>query len=139
MASYTVRITFLRDGSGYSPYTFPLLQSVSDPVEGMKATVIKGARANGTVVIPGGKKSQNIEISGMFYDDDYDFVDITVAMAAMQAAVTTDTGTLTMEYYDGGWNTVWSYSVRRIEEIVYPTSMRVDSQKYQVSFLVLSY
>ncbi len=139
MSSYQVRIKYLESGSGFSPYIFPLVQSISDPVEGIKATEIKGTRGDGSIVIPGGKKSMNIELEGMFYDDGYDFKQITIAMAAMQAAIGTDTGTLSMEYYDGGWQTVWSYTVRRISEITFPPSLRIDAQRYRVSFLVMSY
>ena len=140
MSSYTVRVKYLESGSGYTAYVFPLVQSVSDPVQGMKATEIKGVRGDGSVVIPGGKQSMNIELEGMFYDDDYDFKAITDAMAAMQTAIGTDTGTLTMEYYSGGvWVPVWAYTVRRINEITFPPSLRINSQTYRVSFLVMSY
>lgn len=140
MGSYTVKFTFLRSGSGYSDYDFPLVQKISDPQEGMKATVIKGTRGDGSICIPGGKKSQTLKIEGIFYDDDYDFVAISTAMTAMRAAVTTDTGTLTMQYWNGAsWVVVWAYTVRRIGEIDFPSSMRVDSQNYNLEFLVLSY
>jgi len=140
MSSYTVRVTFLKDGSGYTPYTLPLIQDIEDPEPSMKETEIDGTRGDGTIVIPGGKKSQTIKINGLLYDDDYDFVSISTAMAAMRTALTTDTGTLTLEYYaSGAWHTVWTFTVRRLSEINFPPSLRVDSQKYEVSFKVLTY
>ena len=140
MASYTVRITFTPNLSGASTYTFPLVQSVGDPEQGMKATVIEGKRGDGSIIIPGGKKSQRIELEGILYDDDYDYVAIQTAMEGMRTDVTTDTGTLVMEYWNGAsWVNTWSYTVRRIGEISFPPSMRVDMQKYKVTFLVVLY
>jgi len=137
MTSYTARITFqLDDESASLAYTFPVVQSVSDPVEGMKATVINGTRADGCIVIPGGKKSQTITVKGILIGD---LAEITTAINLMKSEVTTDIGTLTFEYDNGGWQTVWAYTVQRINEITFDESMRTDSQNYTAEFLVLSY
>ena len=140
MASWTVRVTFLRTGSGYTAYTFPHVYPITDPSPGMKATVIEGQRADGSLVIPGGKKSHKITVEGVLHEDDYDYVTISAAMAAMEVAVTTDIGTLTLEYWNGAsWVTNWAYTVRRIEEIDWLPSMRTDDQKYRVSFFVIAF
>ena len=62
----TVRLYF-NDGS--NTYTFPYVFAVSDPEPGMKATIIKGNRGDGSLSIPGGKKSQEIRIRGKIIDD----------------------------------------------------------------------
>ena len=135
---YTVRLTFLSSESGSVEYTFPTVFSVSDPKEGMKATVIHGTRGDGAIVIPGGKKSQEIRIKGKLFDAD-GYKDLTALMNDMRSKITTDLATLTMKHNDGGWVTDWTYSVRRIDEITFPTSMRIGMQEYEISFLVLTY
>ena len=135
---YTVRITFIEDESGAVAYTLPYVFHVDDPKEGIKATVIPGTRGDGSIVIPGGKRSQEITIKGKLIDED-GYKDLTTRINEMKTKVTTDQAVLTMEHYDGGWIQDWSYTVRRIEEIKFPKSLRTESQDYEISFLVLAY
>jgi len=135
---YTVRITFLSSETGSVEYTFPNVFFVSDPKEGMKATVIEGNRGDGSIIIPGGKKSQEIIIRGKLYDAD-GYKDLTTLMNDMRDKVATDLATLTMKYYDGGWINSWSYTIRRINEIDFPESLRIGTQEYEVRFLVVAY
>ena len=124
---------------GTNQYIFPYVFHVSDPKEGMKATIIRGNRGDGNIVIPGGKKSQEIRIRGKIIDET-GYNAITTKMNEMRQKVTTDSATLKMQYYSGGnWIDDWAYTVRRIEEIRFPQSLRTDSQDYEVEFLVLSY
>ena len=133
--SIQVRINF--NDSVYD-YDMPLVQSVSDPKEAMKATVIHGNRANGALIIPGGKKSIEIQIRGKLVAQGYKA--ITELIQTMRTSITTDPATLTMKNNDGsGWVTDWSYSVRRIEEIGFPASKRTSSQDYDVIFLVTAF
>jgi len=136
--NYTVRLTFLSSETGSVEYIFPNVFSVSDPSAGMKATVIEGNRGDGSIVIPGGKKSQEIIIRGKLFDAD-GYKDLTALMTDMRDKVTTELGTLTMKHYDGGWINNWSYSVRRISEIEFDESMRLGIQPYSVRFLVVAY
>lgn len=136
--NYTVRITFTKDQSGAISYILPYVFHVSDPKEGMKATVIQGTRGDGSIAIPGGKKSQEIQIRGRLIDAD-GYKDLTTKINEMKTKVTTDQAILTMEHYDGGWITDWSYTVRRIEEIRFSKSFRTESQEYEITFLVLAY
>lgn len=136
--NYTVRITFLEDSTGAVEYQLPHIFHVSDPQQGIKATVIQGTRGDGSVVIPGGKKSQEIIIRGKLFDND-GYKDLTALMTEMRTKLTTEVAILTMEHYDGGWVTDWQYTVRRITEIRFPKSMRTESQDFEVSFLVLAY
>jgi len=136
---YTVRITFTKDQSGAVSYVLPYLQHVSDPQEGMKATVIHGKRADGAIVIPGGKKSQQINLRGLLVDAD-GYKDITTKINEMRTKVTTDQAVLTMEHLEGAsWVTDWSYTVRRVDEIRFPKGFRTSSQEYEITFLVLAY
>jgi hypothetical protein len=124
MSSYTVQVV-LNDGISGSDYTFPHVFSISDPKEGMKATVIEGTRGNGVIVIPGGKKSQEITIRGRLIDND-GYEDITSLMTTMKNMVTTDQATLTLQHWTGStWQNDWQYTVRRIEEINFPESLRI--------------
>ena len=136
--NYTVRIKFTKEGSGEVAYILPYVDHISDPKEGMKATVIEGNRGDGSIVIPGGKKSQQITVYGQLVDAD-GYKDITSKITEMKAEITTDLGVLEMEHYDGGWQTDWSYTVRRIDEIRFPSSLRTSNQKYEINFLVLAY
>jgi hypothetical protein len=137
MGSYTVRVV-LNSGILGSEYIFPHVFSISDPSEGMKATIIEGTRGNGSIVIPGGKKSQEITIRGRLIDND-GYADLTSLMTTMRSMVTTNQATLTLEHLSGTYQTDWSYTVRRISEIVFPESLRTWEQEYEVRFLVVAY
>lgn len=135
---YQVRIKFTKDESGAEDYIFTYVDHVSDPQQGMKATVIPGTRGDGSIIIPGGKKSHEIQIKGKLIDED-GYKDLTTLIAEMRSKVTTDQAILTMEHYDSGWQTDWTYTVRRIEEIRFSQSLRTESQEYEIIFLVLAY
>lgn len=123
---------------GTNTYTFPYVFAVSDPEPGMKATIIRGTRGDGSISIPGGKKSQEIRIRGKIIDESgYDA--ITSKMNEMRQKVTTDSAALKMQHYNGSWIDDWAYTVRRIAEIKFPQSLRTDSQEYEVVFLVTSF
>jgi hypothetical protein len=134
MDGYEVKINF--DDGDYS-YDFPYVYSLDDPQEGMKATVISGIRGSGSIVIPGGKKSQEIVVKGRLLADDYKA--LTTLMNTMRTSVTTNVATLTLKHNDSGWITDWSRTVRRITEISFPESMRTGVQEYEVRFLQISY
>lgn len=135
MANNQTRIRF--DDGTYN-YIFLAVFHLSDPKEAMKATVIRGTRGDGSIVIPGGKRSQEIIIRGKLYADNYNA--LTSLMNTMRQSITTDVATLTLEHNIGaGWITDWSYTVRRIEEIRFPQSFRTSSQEYEVMFLVTSF
>ena len=143
MASYTVRCKF-NDGSG--DYTFPLLQTISDPKEMSKGVIHEGTRGNGSVFIPGGRKSQTIKISGFIADND-GYEDITSQLNSLKSEVTVLPGTLTLEHWDpnasagGAWTTDWQYTVVRNSEIEINDNneMRTDKISYSCEFLVLTY
>ncbi len=138
MASYIVQVV-LNSGISGSEYIFPHVFSISDPKEGMKATVIEGTRGDGVIVIPGGKKSQEITIQGRLIDND-GYADLTTLMATMRTMVTTDQCTLTLMHWTGStWANDWAYTVRRIDEIDFPESLRTWDQEYSIRFLVIAY
>ncbi len=135
MAANQTRVKF-EDGT-YT-YIFPLVFHLSDPKEAMKATVIRGTRGDGSLVIPGGKRSQEIIVRGKLYADDY--VALTTLMNTMRQSITTDVATLTLEHNVGaGWITDWARTVRRIEEISFSQSYRISVQEYEVTFLQISF
>jgi hypothetical protein len=126
---------------GTHTYTFPLVQKISDPIEGNKAVVLEGNRADGSIIIPGGKKSIEIEVEGILFDND-GYIDITTLMSTMRTNVTTLPATLTLSHWNGAtWVTDWSYSVRRIDPIEFPDSddLRTVTQRYSARFIVFSY
>jgi len=136
MADYTVILNF---NDGTKNYDFPLVQSISDPIEGIKATVIEGTRGNGSIVIPGGKKSAEIEIKGILADND-GYADLMDKVNTMKSDVTTNVATLTLKHWTGAiWENDWQYNVRRIDEILFGESLRTYEIPYTVRFLILSY
>jgi hypothetical protein len=138
MASYIVQLV-LNDGISGLEYIFPHVFSVSDPKEGMKATVIHGTRGDGAIVIPGGKKSQELTARGRFIDND-GYADLTTLITTMKSMVTTDLSTLTLKHWTGSaWENDWAYTVRRIDEITFSESLRIIDQEYEVKFLVVGY
>ena len=136
MADYIVKLNF-SDGS--KSYDFPLVQSITDNVPGAKDVVISGNRADGSIVIPGGKKSIEIIIKGiLFYKDGY--IDLEIAMGTMNTDITTNPDTLTLSHWTGStWATDWAKTVQRIDEITFAESMRTQDINYTVRFLVISY
>lgn len=131
--NYQVTINF---NDGTYNYDLPYVFHVTDPHPGMKATKIEGTRGDGSIVIPGGKKSPEIRIRGKIFEDDYK--DVTTAMNTLRTSVTTDTATLTMKHKEGvSWVQDWQYTVRRIEAIKFPQSLRIGLQEYEITFLVL--
>jgi hypothetical protein len=136
MASYTVKLNF---NDGVNNYDLLHVSKILDPAPGSKATIIEGNRASGAIVIPGGKKSIRIIIKGVIFDSD-GFADLETAIEDMKSKVTTSVATLTLKYWTGSiWQNVWAYTVRRVNEIDFPESLRTDAQEYDVEFLVISY
>lgn len=133
-----VKITFLKDESCAVEYTLPTVFHVSDPEPGIKSTVIRGTRGDGSIIIPGGKKSQEIRVRGKLFADGYKA--LTTLINEMRDEVTTDLAILTMKHKEGeDWIPDWSFTVRRIEEIRFPQSLRTGIQEYECSFLVIAY
>jgi len=138
MANYTVRVVFNKGITG-KEYIFPYVYFITDPKEGIKATVIEGTRGDGVIVIPGGKKSQTITIRGRLIDSD-GYADLTTLINQLKAMITTNQGILTLEHWNGSsWIPDWEYTVRRIDEIDFPESLRTFEQEYNVKFLVINY
>lgn len=136
MSNYTVVLNF---NDGTNNYDLPHIFSISDPNPGMKATVIEGIRASGSIVIPGGKKSIEINVSGRLIDND-GYADLTTLINDMKSKITTNQATLILKHWTGStWQNDWSYLVRRIDEIDFSESLRTQEQEYSIRFLVISY
>jgi len=138
MASYQVQIIFNLGEVG--EYIFPLAQAIADPTAGIKSTVIEGIRGDGTIVIPGGKKSQEIIIRGVLLDND-GYVDLTALMDDMRNKITTEPAIITIRHWTGSaWQNDRVWTVRRINEIEFQEdSMRTEAIEYTARFLVISY
>ena len=136
MSSYQVVVNF---NDSVNNYDLPHVFAISDPESGMKATVIEGTRGSGSVVIPGGRKSQKITIRGNLFDAD-GYEDLSVLIQEMKTKVTTDVATLVLKYWTGTvWQNTWQFTVRRIDEINFSDSLRLDAQEYSIDFLVIAY
>jgi hypothetical protein len=138
MANYPVELVLNLGVSG-EEYTFPLVQGISDPSPAMKANVIEGNRASGSIIIPGGQKSIEIKVRGILLDND-GYADLQTKINTMKSMVTTDVSTLTLRYYDSTWKNTWAYTVRRIDEIEFEEdNLRTNAIEYNIRFIVLSY
>lgn len=132
----TVRVIFNEGES--NEYVFPVVQSeTGSDLEEDKDLIIEGVRADGSIVIPGGKKSKEIVIKGILIGTTYGA--ITTLMDTMKTNVDTAVSTLKLQHYTTSWVDDWSYTVKRISEISFPETLRTSSQEYEVTFLVLSY
>jgi len=130
-----VRIIF-NDGSG--DYELVHCYHLTDPTPGTKDTVIQGNRGDGSIVIPGGKKSHELIVRGTLMADDYNA--LTTLINEMRTKITTNPATLKLQYLSGAsWISDWEFSVKRIEEIRFEQSLRTSGQRYEVMFYVLSY
>jgi len=58
------QVRFIYNQGEANEYVFPYAFHITDPEPGMKATIIRGTRGDGSIAIPGGKKSQEIHIRG---------------------------------------------------------------------------
>ena len=136
MNNYTVQFIF---NSGSGDVILPLVYSISDPKEGDKSTIIQGIRGDGSIAIPGGKKSQIITIKGYLVNHG-GYENLIADKLTFQNAITTNVATLTVKHYTGSiWQTDYSYTLKRIGEITYTESLRTDYIEYSVEFLILSY
>jgi hypothetical protein len=140
MSSTIVKLNFLDTTvTPNKSYDFPLVQDIQEPVPGTKSVVIEGNRADGAIVIPGGKKSIEIIIKGILFDKD-GFIDLETSMGTINTDITTNPATLTLSHWTGStWATDWVKSVRRTEAIEFGESMRTQDINYTVRFLVISY
>ena len=138
MDNYQVIVNFQEIQTGGTDYNLPHVFSIRDPKEGIKATVIEGTRGDGAIIIPGGKRSQEIVVRGNIFGTDYE--DLTAKMNEMRSQVTTEVATLTLSHLAGETPGIdWSYIVRRITEINFSESLRLDSQEYEITFKIISY
>jgi hypothetical protein len=136
--NYQVRIIYNKGVSG-SEYIFPLVQSITEPKEGTKDTVIKGVRADGSIVIPGGKSSQEITIKGKLWSDT-GYEDLMDKLNEMKLTIGSDIATITKEFWNGSaWENTWIYTVKRIEPITFADSFQTDIQEYTAIFYIVAY
>ena len=136
MQSYQVVLNF---NDGVNNYDLPLVYSISDPKEGVKATVIPGTRGDGSIVIPGGKKSQTILVKGYIVNHN-GYEDVMSDLSTLKSSISNQIATLTLKHWSGAtWITDWAYTVVRIDEIEFNESLRTDYQEYQIRFLVIAF
>jgi hypothetical protein len=136
MSTIPVQIIF---NPGANQYIFPVVQDCKEPVPAAKDTVIEGVRADGSIVIPGGKRSQEITIRGILFNN-AGFEAITDAKNDMITKVTTSVTTLQIQHWNGStWEIDNTYTVKRINEIEFDDSLRTVEMGYTVRFFVISF
>jgi hypothetical protein len=129
----------LNFNDGSNNYDFPTVYSISDPEAGAKDTVIEGNRGDGSIVIPGGKRSSTISIKGVLVNH-AGYAALTTDIGTMRSNVTNSVATLTLKHWTGAtWQNDWSYTVKREGEIRFPESLRTDFQEYSIDFRIISY
>jgi len=133
----TVKLTF--DDGTYT-YDFPTVFSISDPEAGAKDTLIEGNRGDGSIIIPGGKRSSIISIKGVLVNH-AGYAALTTDIGTMRTDITNNVATLTLQYWNGAtWVPTWAYTVKREGEIKFEeASLRTDYIEYSMSFRIISY
>jgi len=142
MSSYNVRFIYQKGES--NQYIFSLVQSTTEPKAGSKSVIIKGNRGDGSIVIDGGKASQELTIKGILYSEE-GYVDLMSKLDTMKSKIGTGLATITKEWFDteasggGEWKTTWQYSIKRIEPISFEDSLQIDKISYTVTFYIVAY
>lgn len=103
-------------------YTFSLVQETNLPHNPKKFTEVKGFRGQGSLVITGSKAAWDLTIRGLFNQDNYD--DITTAINALETALAFGEPYYLKVDKDAAHSTQYSYKVKRIQEISYPSGLR---------------
>lgn len=132
-----VRLIF-NDGSGV--IVLPLIQSAPAPEAGAKDTVLEGIRADGSIIIPGGKKSSIISVKGYLVNH-AGYASLISDMNTMRTNISNNVATLTMQHFASAvWNNDWQYLVKRQGEIRFPSDgFMTDFQQYEIDFFVLNF
>jgi len=120
-------------------YEFEIVQYTNVPQSPGKSVIIEGTRGEGAIVIPGGKKSWELIISGVLTIDGATegYEELTAKINAMETTILDN-----IRYkirLDKSPSTYWEYNVKRIKAIEYPENMRTESQEYTVRFLANSW
>jgi hypothetical protein len=132
-----VRLLF---NAGAGNIVLPLIVSISDPEAGAKDTIIEGKRADGSLIIPGGKRSALISIKGYLVNH-AGYAALTSDMNSLRTNIANSLATLTLQHYASAvWSDDWTYTVKRQGEIRFsPDNLRTDFQEYTIDFLIVSF
>lgn len=120
-------------------YTFEIVQRTNAPQTPLRHLSIEGVRGTGALIIEAGTPAWELEIEGIFTiaEASEGYEELTAKIDAMESAIVLNTPyVLKLDKTD---STVYSYKVKRVSAIEYPTSLRNDSQEYRVVFLVNSW
>lgn len=120
-------------------YEFEIVQYTNAPQSPGKAVVIEGTRGEGAIVVPGGKKSWDLVITGILMIDGATegYEELTAKIDEMENLILANTRYKVR--LDKTSSTYYEYKVKRIHTIDYPESLRTDSQEYMVTFLANSW
>lgn len=136
----------IRIGASYATSkALPHIQSITDVQPGIKNIVIEGIRGDGALVIPGGRPSYNITVEGILLASDTTLPDGTAYSTAngtnyekleeqidwLRTYVVTTETKLYVEKTDATYDT---YTVRRLNSINFPDSLRTSIQSYTIAF-----
>lgn len=108
-------------------YTFPYVQETNAPQTVKKFTEIKGLRGDGSIVIKGSDDSWDLIVRCILTGENYD--EITQKIDILESALEfAQPYILKIDKEEGG-ATVYSYRIKRLSPIEYPSSLRTDSQE----------
>jgi hypothetical protein len=117
-------------------HQFEAPQQTNAPQSSIRHIPIEGVRGKGRLIIPAGTETWDLEIEGVLYIDAAveDYQDLTAKIDEMENNIALNTA-----YYlriDKTPSTYYEYKVKRVEPIEYHESLRTDSQRYTVRFIV---
>jgi len=133
-------------GSSYvTSKILPHIQGVDDAEPGIKNIEIEGTRGDGSLIIPGGRESQDIIIDGIILASDSSLPDGTAysnpngtnyekIMEQIDWLRINVPTTETHLYVEKTSSTYDDYVVRRIGKIIFPKNLRRNIQEYTITF-----
>ena len=116
-------------------YTFEYVTETNWPQDNPLYVEYTNLRASGSILVPGGNGSYDLNLSGFLLADDYPA--LTTKIFALRDTIVTNTRyVLKIEKSSGVYDSI---KVMRVAPIKLDSSRRVRLQKYQISFKALSW
>jgi hypothetical protein len=132
----------LYDATGLNKlYTFPAVYKTNAPQSVANYVEVTGFRGKGSIIIPGGEQSWDLEMSFVLVAEDYEA--LTALIDGVEAIALNTPYILKIGKYavapNSGTETHYEYNVKRIVPFEYEESLRTNYQKVNATFRVNSW
>lgn len=117
-------------------YTFPIVFSANYPNSSQNLIEHSNFRGKGSIIVDGGESAWDLTLQGVLSGDSYE--EVIAAIDALESAVALNTPYVLK--IGKTVSTQYSYNVKRIEPIQYPSdNLRLDFIEYTIIFRVNSW